>query len=162
MRSAMRQMSAQAERFIKAKATFKQRLRKLTRRSGGRSLEQVVERLRSYMLGWKAYFLLADTPKVRKELDQWIRRRMRTRLSGGVAVESGLPLPLCRCADLRSFGCNLLRQSGSCTRFHQECVSTRDAVKSRSSRRRRLLVLPQPINATSGYRRRFAAARAKQ
>ena len=51
MRSAMRQMSAQAERPIKAKATFKQRVRKLTRRSGGRSLEQVVERLRSYVLG---------------------------------------------------------------------------------------------------------------
>jgi len=55
----------------------KQRVRKLTRRSGGRSLEQVVERLRSYVLGWKAYFRLADTPGVWKELDQWIRHRMR-------------------------------------------------------------------------------------
>jgi len=52
-------------------------VRKLTRRSGGRSLEQVVERLRSYVLGWKAYFRLADTPKVWRELDQWIRHRMR-------------------------------------------------------------------------------------
>jgi len=61
----------------KAMATFKQRVRQLTRRSGGRSLEQVVERLRSYVLGWKAYFRLAETPKVWKELDQWIRHRMR-------------------------------------------------------------------------------------
>lgn len=61
----------------KAMATFKQRVRQLTRRSGGRSLEQVAERLRSYVLGWKAYFRLADTPKVWKELDQWIRHRMR-------------------------------------------------------------------------------------
>jgi len=61
----------------KAKATFKQRVRKRTRRSGGASLEQVVERLRSYVLGWKAYFRLADTPGVWKELDQWIRHRMR-------------------------------------------------------------------------------------
>jgi RNA-directed DNA polymerase len=61
----------------KAMATFKQRVRQLTRRSGGRSLEQVVERLRSYVLGWKAYFRLADTPRVWKELDQWIRHRMR-------------------------------------------------------------------------------------
>ena len=61
----------------KAMATFKQRVRKLTRRSGGRSLEQVAERLRSYVLGWKGYFRMADTPKVWRELDQWIRHRMR-------------------------------------------------------------------------------------
>jgi RNA-directed DNA polymerase len=61
----------------KAMATFKQRVRQLTRRSGGASLQQVVERLRSYVLGWKAYFRLADTPKVWKQLDQWIRHRMR-------------------------------------------------------------------------------------
>lgn len=61
----------------KAMVTFKHRVRKLTWRSGGRSLEQVVERLRSYVLGWKAYFRLAETPKVWKELDQWIRHRMR-------------------------------------------------------------------------------------
>jgi RNA-directed DNA polymerase len=61
----------------KAMATFKHRVRKLTRRSGGRSLEQVVEQLRSYVLGWKGYFRLADTPGVWKELDQWIRHRMR-------------------------------------------------------------------------------------
>jgi RNA-directed DNA polymerase len=61
----------------KAMATFKHRVRQLTRRSGGRSLEQVVERLRSYVLGWKGYFRLAETPGVWKELDQWIRHRMR-------------------------------------------------------------------------------------
>lgn len=61
----------------KAMVTFKHRVRKLTWRSGGCSLEQVVKRLRSYVLGWKAYFRLAETPKVWKELDQWIRHRMR-------------------------------------------------------------------------------------
>jgi RNA-directed DNA polymerase len=61
----------------KAMATFKARVRKLTRRSDGRSLQQVVERLRSYVLGWKSYFRLADTPKVWRELDQWIRHRIR-------------------------------------------------------------------------------------
>lgn len=35
----------------KALATFKQRVRGLTRRSGGRSVAQVVERLRVYLLG---------------------------------------------------------------------------------------------------------------
>jgi RNA-directed DNA polymerase len=61
----------------KAMATFKHRVRKLTRRSRGRSLEQVVVELRSYVLGWKGYFRWADTPGVWKEVDQWIRHRMR-------------------------------------------------------------------------------------
>jgi RNA-directed DNA polymerase len=58
-------------------ATFKQRIRQLTRRSGGRSLQDVVDRLRSYVLGWKAYFRLAQTPGVWRELDQWLRHRLR-------------------------------------------------------------------------------------
>jgi len=61
----------------KAKETFKQRIRQLTRRSGGRSLAEVVDRLRSYVPGWKAYFQLAQTPKVFRELDKWLRHRLR-------------------------------------------------------------------------------------
>jgi RNA-directed DNA polymerase len=57
--------------------TYKQRIRQLTRRSGGRSLPEVVERLRTYMPGWKAYFQLAQTPKVFRELDEWLRHRLR-------------------------------------------------------------------------------------
>ncbi|NTX47706.1 hypothetical protein HT749_30430 [Burkholderia cepacia] len=45
--------------------------------SGGRSVAQVVERLRSYLLGWKGYFRLAQTPKVWRELDKWLRHRLR-------------------------------------------------------------------------------------
>ena len=56
---------------------FKARIRQLTRRSGGRSMEQVVQRLRPYMLGWKVYFGLAQTPKVWRELDEWLRHRLR-------------------------------------------------------------------------------------
>ena len=56
---------------------FKQRIRELTRRSGGRSIEQVIEGLRPYVLGWKSYFGLAQTPKVWRTLDEWMRHRMR-------------------------------------------------------------------------------------
>jgi group II intron reverse transcriptase/maturase len=61
----------------KALATFKQRIRQLTRRSGGRSLPEVAERLRSYVPGWKAYFRLAQTPGVFRALDEWLRHRLR-------------------------------------------------------------------------------------
>jgi Group II intron, maturase-specific domain/Reverse transcriptase (RNA-dependent DNA polymerase) len=55
----------------------KARVRQLTRRSGGRSIDQVVERLRPYLLGWKQYFRLSQTPKVFRELDEWLRHRLR-------------------------------------------------------------------------------------
>lgn len=61
----------------KAVDNFKARIRQLTRRTVGRSMEQVVEKLRPYLLGWKAYFGLAQTPKVWRELDEWLRHRLR-------------------------------------------------------------------------------------
>lgn len=56
---------------------FKRRIRELTRRSGGRSMKEVVERLRPYVLGWKAYFRMAQTPGVWSALEQWMRHRLR-------------------------------------------------------------------------------------
>jgi RNA-directed DNA polymerase len=61
----------------KALLNFKARIRQLTRRSIGRSMGEVVAKLRPYVLGWKAYFGLAQTPKVWRELDQWLRHRLR-------------------------------------------------------------------------------------
>jgi RNA-directed DNA polymerase len=61
----------------KALTDFKERIRQITSRNGGRSLGKVVEELRMYLLGWKAYFRLADTPGVFHDLDQWIARRLR-------------------------------------------------------------------------------------
>lgn len=61
----------------KPMATFRQRIRQLSRRSGGQSMHAVVQRLRPYLLGWKAYFGLAQTPSVWRELDEWLRHRLR-------------------------------------------------------------------------------------
>jgi hypothetical protein len=58
-------------------ATFKQRIRELTGRSGGRSMAQTVEKLRTYMLGWKGYFKYAETPRIWRKLDEWLRHRLR-------------------------------------------------------------------------------------
>jgi RNA-directed DNA polymerase len=57
--------------------TFKARIRRITRRSGGRSLAEAAEQLRAYMPGWKAYFQLAQTPRVFRSLDEWLRHRLR-------------------------------------------------------------------------------------
>jgi group II intron reverse transcriptase/maturase len=61
----------------KAQKQFKQRIRQFTRRSCGRSLQQVVDLLSPYLLGWKAYFKLSQTPGVWRELDKWMRHRLR-------------------------------------------------------------------------------------
>ncbi len=56
---------------------FTQRIRQMTSRNGGRSLPRVVEELRTYLLGWKAYFHLAETPGIFRTLAQWMARRLR-------------------------------------------------------------------------------------
>ena len=61
----------------KALDDFKARIRQLTSRSGGRSMEQVVEGLRTYLPGWKSYFGMAQTPGVWRKLDEWVRHRLR-------------------------------------------------------------------------------------
>ncbi len=61
----------------KALAKMKERVRCITKRTRGRSIGQVAAELRSYLVGWKAYFHLADTPGIFRELDEWIRHRLR-------------------------------------------------------------------------------------
>lgn len=58
-------------------ATFKQRIREITRRAGGRGMVQIAEQLGKYLPGWKGYFRLAQTPTTFRDLDSWIRRRLR-------------------------------------------------------------------------------------
>lgn len=70
---------AEAKRSIapKALARFRRKIRELTRRMRGRSLEQVVEQLTVYLRGWRGYFGHCQTPWTLRDLDSWIRRRLR-------------------------------------------------------------------------------------
>src|ERR1700733_3445930 len=58
-------------------ARFKARVRELTRRTGGRSLAQIVKELSVYLIGWRGYFGFCQTPSVLRKLDEWLRRRLR-------------------------------------------------------------------------------------
>jgi hypothetical protein len=91
----------------KALGQVKDRIRRTTRRTRGRSMAQVVEELREYLPGWRQYFLLAETPGVFGSSHHSILRRawspatpgrhlnftnrpVRTRTPGGVAGVAGV------------------------------------------------------------------------
>jgi hypothetical protein len=61
----------------KALEAMKQRVRGMTNRMRGRSLAQICMDLRAYLPGWKAYFGLVELPSVFRDLDSWIRHRLR-------------------------------------------------------------------------------------
>lgn len=56
---------------------FKARVRQLTRRNRGISLEERVRRLKIYLTGWRGYFGFCETLSVLRDLDSWIRHRLR-------------------------------------------------------------------------------------
>jgi RNA-directed DNA polymerase len=53
------------------------RVRQLTRRNRGVSLEQVLAELNRYLLGWIAYYRHAKAKSTLTKLDSWIRRKLR-------------------------------------------------------------------------------------
>jgi RNA-directed DNA polymerase len=56
---------------------LKNRIRELTRRTRGRRLEQIIAELRKALLGWKAYFGIAEVMSPLRDIDKWIRRKLR-------------------------------------------------------------------------------------
>jgi RNA-directed DNA polymerase len=61
----------------KAARSVKSRIKKITRRSRGISLLQVIKELSEYLRGWLGYYRIIETPSVLRDLDSWIRRRLR-------------------------------------------------------------------------------------
>jgi RNA-directed DNA polymerase len=61
----------------KAIEGLKQRVRALTRRRRGRRIVDIVAELRDTLLGWKAYFGIAEVLSPLRDLDKWIRRKLR-------------------------------------------------------------------------------------
>ena len=69
----------EVKRVIAPKAVdrFKQRIREITRRAKGVSMEATMDELAPYMRGWRGYFGFCETPSVLVSLTRWVRLRLR-------------------------------------------------------------------------------------
>jgi len=56
---------------------MRRRVRELTYRNRGSSLARVIKELTQYLRGWLHYFKLAKAKSILRDLDSWIRRRLR-------------------------------------------------------------------------------------
>jgi RNA-directed DNA polymerase len=61
----------------KALERFKQRIRDITRRAKGVSMEATMTELAPYLRGWRSYFGFCETPLVLISLTRWVRLRLR-------------------------------------------------------------------------------------
>lgn len=62
----------------KACLRFRKRIRELTRRTRGISLAKMVGEITTYLRGWLGYFGACQTPSVLRDLERWLRRRLRS------------------------------------------------------------------------------------
>ena len=61
----------------KALERFKKRIREITRRAKGVSMETTIAELAPYLRGWRGYFGFCETPDVLMYLTRWVRLRLR-------------------------------------------------------------------------------------
>jgi RNA-directed DNA polymerase len=61
----------------KAPQRAKQRLRQLTARTWGVSMERRIHAINRFTVGWTAYYQLAEAERPFSDLDEWLRRRLR-------------------------------------------------------------------------------------
>jgi RNA-directed DNA polymerase len=62
---------------IKSIKRFKNRVREITGRVRGKRITEIIRELRRFMLGWQAYFNITEVRYVLRELDSWVKRRLR-------------------------------------------------------------------------------------
>jgi RNA-directed DNA polymerase len=61
----------------KARQRAKDRLRELTARNWGVWMERRIHAINRFTVGWTAYYRLADGERPFRDLDEWLRRRLR-------------------------------------------------------------------------------------
>ena len=62
----------------KARIKFKDKVRGLTRRNNPLSMHEIIQNLNEYLLGWVSYFKLQEFRSIFRDLDGWIRSRLRS------------------------------------------------------------------------------------
>lgn len=72
-------ISAKTKVKVADQAIFKlkAKVKELTRRTRGHRLSDIIAELRDALLGWKAYFGIAEVLSPLRDMDKWIRRRLR-------------------------------------------------------------------------------------
>src|ERR1700681_4491054 len=75
-------IDSEVKRVIAPKALdrFKKRIREITRRAKGVSIEATMAELAPYLRGWRGYFGFCETPEVLVGLTRWVRLRFRAAL----------------------------------------------------------------------------------
>ncbi|WP_010502693.1 group II intron reverse transcriptase/maturase [Paenibacillus elgii] len=77
---------------------LKKRVREITSRTRGISIEHRIKELNRYLMGWIGYFRLASVKTHCERLDEWIRRRLR------MCLWKQWKLPKSRLRNLRALG----------------------------------------------------------
>jgi len=62
----------------RARRKFKDKVRELTRRNNPLSMYQIIQELNGYLRGWVAYYRIQEFQMLFRDLDGWIRSRLRS------------------------------------------------------------------------------------
>ncbi len=57
----------------RSRERFREKLRRLTKRTRSGKLEDIIRQINQYTMGWMGYYWQANTPSAFEKLDQWIR-----------------------------------------------------------------------------------------
>ena len=82
----------------KSRRKAERKLRKLTSRSQGRKLDTVLNNVKVFMRGWLGYYAIADMGEYLKDLNSWLRRRIR------MYIWKQWKLPRTRVENLKKLG----------------------------------------------------------
>jgi RNA-directed DNA polymerase len=88
---------------LESRRRLASRVRELQHTGRGQSLSHLIEDLNPLLRGWIGYFRIAETPSVLKELDSWVRRRLRC------VLWRQWKRPRTRAQKLRSLGLDAVR-----------------------------------------------------
>ena len=136
----------------KAIEKLKDRVRELTRRTRGTSIGAVVAELRETLLGWKAYFGIAEVLSPLRDIDKWIRRKLRCYLWkqwGPCGLSANCASAACRCAKRGTLASRLMARGGC--RRHQHWRSRYHCASSPIWDYRILHHGRNSIHRTAGY-----------